>query len=113
MLRIEARNAETPIEKKPEWIRTRATMGPEYSELKGLVKREGKPGRRHGRFSPTEKGQRLYDIISDMGVERSEFLMESIPDDRLQIFLATFDKIRRNASAQLDRERAFEELESG
>ncbi|HEX7709761.1 MAG TPA: MarR family transcriptional regulator [Sphingomonadaceae bacterium] len=79
----------------------------------GLVKREGKPGRRHGRFSPTEKGQRLYDIISDMGVERSEFLMESIPDDRLQIFLATFDKIRRNASAQLDRERAFEELESG
>src|SRR5690242_19211826 len=41
MLRVEARNAETPIEKKPEWIRTRATMGPEYSELKGLVKREG------------------------------------------------------------------------
>ncbi|WP_449385085.1 lipoyl synthase [Cellulomonas soli] len=41
MLRIEARNAETPIEKKPEWIRTRATMGPEYSELKGLVQREG------------------------------------------------------------------------
>jgi lipoyl synthase len=41
MLRIEARNAATPIEKKPEWIRTRATMGPEYSELKGLVHREG------------------------------------------------------------------------
>ena len=41
MLRVEARNAETPIEKKPEWIRTRATMGPEYSELKGLVRREG------------------------------------------------------------------------
>jgi len=41
MLRVEARNAETPIEKKPEWIRTRATMGPEYNELKGLVQREG------------------------------------------------------------------------
>ncbi len=41
MLRVEARNAQTPIERKPEWIRTRATMGPEYSELKGLVKREG------------------------------------------------------------------------
>ena len=41
MLRVEARNAETPIEKKPEWIKTRATMGPEYSELKGLVRREG------------------------------------------------------------------------
>ncbi|MEJ5915398.1 lipoyl synthase [Pseudokineococcus sp. 1T1Z-3] len=41
MLRVEARNAATPIEKKPEWIRTRAKMGPEYSELKGLVKREG------------------------------------------------------------------------
>ena len=41
MLRVEARNAATPIEKKPEWIRTRATTGPEYSELKGLVRREG------------------------------------------------------------------------
>ncbi|MCU1432845.1 MAG: lipoyl synthase [Actinotalea sp.] len=41
MLRVEARNATTPIEKKPEWIKTRATMGPEYTELKGLVKREG------------------------------------------------------------------------
>lgn len=41
MLRVEARNAQTPIEKKPPWIRTRATMGPEYNELKGLVKREG------------------------------------------------------------------------
>ncbi len=41
MLRVEARNAATPLEKKPEWIKTRATMGPEYTELKGLVKREG------------------------------------------------------------------------
>ncbi|ROP45740.1 lipoyl synthase [Pseudokineococcus lusitanus] len=41
MLRVEARNAETPIEKKPSWIRTKAKMGPEYSELKSLVKREG------------------------------------------------------------------------
>jgi lipoic acid synthetase len=41
LLRIEARNAQTPIERKPEWIRTRATMGPEFTELKGLVRREG------------------------------------------------------------------------
>ncbi len=41
MLRVEARNAAVPIEKKPEWIRTRATMGPQYSELKGLVHRDG------------------------------------------------------------------------
>ncbi|HEU4363536.1 MAG TPA: lipoyl synthase [Mycobacterium sp.] len=38
--RQEARNAETPIERKPEWIKTRAKMGPNYTELKGLVKRE-------------------------------------------------------------------------
>ena len=25
LLRIEARNAQTPIERKPEWIKTRAT----------------------------------------------------------------------------------------
>ncbi|GAB2474347.1 lipoyl synthase [Xylanimonas ulmi] len=37
MLRIEARNAATPIEKKPEWIKTRAVMGPEYRDLKQLV----------------------------------------------------------------------------
>jgi lipoic acid synthetase len=41
LLRLEVRNAETPIEKKPEWIKTRARMGPEYTELKSLVKREG------------------------------------------------------------------------
>jgi len=38
--RAEARNAETPIERKPSWIKTRARMGPNYTELKGLVKRE-------------------------------------------------------------------------
>ncbi|WP_030474537.1 lipoyl synthase [Lentzea albidocapillata] len=41
LLRLEVRNSETPIEKKPPWIKTRAKMGPEYRELKGLVKREG------------------------------------------------------------------------
>ncbi|HZI96935.1 MAG TPA: lipoyl synthase [Actinomycetales bacterium] len=41
LLRLEARNAETPIEKKPAWIKTQARMGPEYTELKSLVKREG------------------------------------------------------------------------
>jgi lipoic acid synthetase len=41
LLRLEARNAETPIEKKPSWIKTKATMGPQYSELQGLVRREG------------------------------------------------------------------------
>jgi lipoic acid synthetase len=41
LLRIEARNAEVPIERKPSWIRTKAHMGPEYSELTALVKREG------------------------------------------------------------------------
>ncbi|MDI2132357.1 lipoyl synthase [Yinghuangia seranimata] len=41
LLRLEVRNAETPIERKPSWIKTRAKMGPEYTELKGLVRREG------------------------------------------------------------------------
>jgi lipoic acid synthetase len=41
LLRIEARNAETPIERKPEWIKTRAVMGPQYTELRKLVKSEG------------------------------------------------------------------------
>ncbi len=41
LLRIEVRNAETPIENKPEWIRTKAVMGPEYRDIKGLVKSGG------------------------------------------------------------------------
>ena len=41
LLRIEARNAAVPIEKKPEWIKTRAKMGPEYQALQNLVKTEG------------------------------------------------------------------------
>jgi lipoic acid synthetase len=40
MLRLEIRNAETPIERKPEWIKTRARMGPEYTALQSLVKDE-------------------------------------------------------------------------
>ena len=41
LLRLEVRNAKTPIEKKPPWIKTKARMGPEFTELKGLVRREG------------------------------------------------------------------------
>jgi lipoic acid synthetase len=41
MLRIEARNAETPIERKPDWIKVKAKMGPEYTQLRSLVQREG------------------------------------------------------------------------
>ncbi|SCE88573.1 lipoic acid synthetase [Micromonospora viridifaciens] len=41
LLRIEARNAETPIERKPPWIKVKAKMGPEYTQLRGLVSREG------------------------------------------------------------------------
>jgi lipoic acid synthetase len=41
LLRIEARNAETPIERKPSWIKTRAVMGPQFTELHQLVKSEG------------------------------------------------------------------------
>ena len=41
LLRLEIRNAETPIERKPEWIKTKAKMGPEYTALQSLVKSEG------------------------------------------------------------------------
>lgn len=41
LLRVEARNAETPIERKPEWIRTTAKMGPQYSQLHSMVKTQG------------------------------------------------------------------------
>jgi lipoic acid synthetase len=40
LLRLEIRNAQTPIERKPEWIKTRAKMGPEFTALHSLVKSE-------------------------------------------------------------------------
>jgi len=41
LLRLEARNSAVPIEKKPPWIKTRLRTGPEFTELKSLVRREG------------------------------------------------------------------------
>ena len=41
LLRLEVRNSQVPLERKPPWIRVRATMGPSFRELKGLVQREG------------------------------------------------------------------------
>ncbi len=41
MLRLEVRNAETPIERKPPWIKTRLRTGPQFQELSALVRREG------------------------------------------------------------------------
>ncbi len=41
LLRVEARNATTPIERKPSWIRTRVQMGPNYTELQQIMRTEG------------------------------------------------------------------------
>jgi lipoyl synthase len=41
LLRLEVRNSETPIERKPPWIKTRLKMGPRYRELTELVRGEG------------------------------------------------------------------------
>jgi len=35
--RVELENSQTPIEKKPEWIKTTAHTGPNYTDVKGLV----------------------------------------------------------------------------
>jgi lipoic acid synthetase len=41
LLRIEARNSAVPIERKPEWIRTKLKTGPQFTEIASLVKAEG------------------------------------------------------------------------
>ncbi len=75
-----------------------------------LVERSGKPGRRHGRFNPTAEGQRLFEIIQEASRQRSTFLMAPLSVREREGFLATFEKVRRNAVVQLERERTFEEL---
>ena len=37
MLRVEVKNSQTPIENKPRWIRTTATMGPEYRDMRNRM----------------------------------------------------------------------------
>jgi lipoic acid synthetase len=37
LLRVEARNASVPIERKPEWIKTRVRTGPEFSAMRERV----------------------------------------------------------------------------
>jgi DNA-binding MarR family transcriptional regulator len=78
---------------------------------RGLIAREGRPGRRHGKFYPTAEGQRLFNLIQETSVERSSFLMAPLGEEERTRFLATFDKLRRNAVAQFERERALEELD--
>ena len=41
LLRIEARNASVPIERKPEWIKTRARTGPEFTAMRARVEGAG------------------------------------------------------------------------
>ena len=41
LLCLEVRNSETPIERKPPWIKITAKMGPEYQQLHSLVKDQG------------------------------------------------------------------------
>ncbi len=41
LLRVEQRNSAVPVERKPEWIKAKVQMGPEFVQLKNLVKKEG------------------------------------------------------------------------
>jgi lipoic acid synthetase len=41
LLRLEVRNAQVPIERKPDWIRTRFKAGAEYNALQAMVESEG------------------------------------------------------------------------
>jgi DNA-binding MarR family transcriptional regulator len=104
-----------------DWPRLVAALQRDHSQAgrtvntlieQGLVRREGRPGRRHGRFSPTGEGVALYQVIFETGQQRAEFLLAPLEPERLQRFMATFDKIRRNAAAQLERERTLRELET-
>ncbi|MCC9197828.1 lipoyl synthase [Arthrobacter sp. zg-Y820] len=41
LLRIEQRNVAVPVERKPDWIRAKVSIGPEYVQLKDQVQKEG------------------------------------------------------------------------
>ncbi|SDB92699.1 lipoic acid synthetase [Raineyella antarctica] len=41
LLRIEQRNAETPVQRKPEWMKAKLHLGPEFVHTSKQVKRDG------------------------------------------------------------------------
>ena len=41
LLRIEQRNSAVPVERKPDWMKAKVSMGPEYIAMKNLVKGQG------------------------------------------------------------------------
>lgn len=77
----------------------------------GLIERSGKPGRRHGFFSPTSEGQRLCDIIRGLAEQRSAFLFQGIAPEQASNFFAAFDILVHNSEVQLARERALQEID--
>ena len=93
MLRLEARNAETPIERKPEWIKTRAKMGPEYKSPAGPG--EGR-GAAHGL-----PGSRLPQHLRVLGGPRGD-----VPHRRRPVHpaLRLLPDRHRQAAADLDRD---------
>jgi DNA-binding MarR family transcriptional regulator len=112
--------SEIGIDPPVDWSTLVHTLARDHSQAgrtvqalieRGLVERQGKPGRRHGRFFPTAEGARLHAVIHEAGRQRSAFLLAPLPADQRARFLGTFDKIRRNAVAQLEREKAFAEID--
>jgi DNA-binding MarR family transcriptional regulator len=106
----------TPI----DWAELVAALARDHSQAgrtinalmqRGLVQRVGRPGRRHGRFYPSDKGKQLFEVIQEAGRQRSTFLLAPLAAEQRARFLATFDKVRRNATSQLERERAFAEID--
>src|SRR5947209_3620146 len=67
MLRLEARNSQVPIERKPPWIKTRLRTGPSYTELKTLVRRDGLPD--GGAWLYAQTGREIHAAIPGCGVE--------------------------------------------
>ena len=41
MLRVEAKNAAVPVERKPDWMRSKVKMGPEFVDMKKRVGEKG------------------------------------------------------------------------
>jgi DNA-binding MarR family transcriptional regulator len=77
----------------------------------GLIERDGPPARRYGTFSPTTEGARLHALLEHAGRQRSEFLVQNLPTHQLDTFFSVFEIIAHNAEAQLNRERALDEVE--
>ncbi len=93
LLRLEVRNAETPIERKPPWIKTKATMGLRYATITGVARDDLPDG---GAWLYAETVRAIHELNPGTGVENLVPDFNGEPDLLAEVFEARPEVLAHN-----------------